>query len=574
VAVPPAGDVVPRGRRWISIVLAVLAGVVIVGVAGWYAGGEKAVRAWQYRRTIVSAEALVPVGDWRGAGLAARQALSLHPGDARALKVMALLAERTGGPEVLVWQQQLCLAEGSAPEEWLRLVRQAMSFGETGIAEAALARTPEAIRQTGPWHELAGALALRSQRWAEAEAQFREALRLNPGNTTAELNLAAVQLASPDSSVAAAARAATERLAGQPESRLNALRNLLADARRRDQADRARQLAAELGAAPGATPEDQLQGAEELRRIEPAAFRVALEGRKNAAGQDASAIASLMRWMNARGLAAETVAWADQLPPALRDQSTVALSLAEALVQAGQWDRLSKLTAEGNWGGLEFLRLAFRARAAAGDGAPIRSASVQAAWQPAVIATQGNYSSLAVLQRLVESWGWKEQATEILWLLASQPSGQRPPLQALFRQYRAAGDTANLYRVARRILEIDPAHPLVKNNVAMLALLLGKDLETAHRQAAELHAAFPKEPGITTTYAFSLLKQGRAAEALPLVEAMPPGADPGLGFYRALVLAAAGRRDEARPALQTALDRQPELLPEEKAFARELLAKP
>ena len=545
-----------------------------LGGVGWYAGGEKAVRAWQYRRTVTSAEALVQAGDLRGAGLAARQALSLRPGDARALKVISVIAERMGGPEALVWQQQLCLAPGSEPEEWLGLVRLAMSFGETGIAEAALTHAPEAVRKTGAWHELAGALALRAQRAPEAEARFREALRLSPGNAAAELNLAAVQLASPDAGVAAAARATTERLAQQPGQRLSALRNLLADARRHDQSERARQIAAELGAAPGATAEDQLQSAEELRRADPALFRAALAERQKAVAQDAPAVASLIRWMNSRGLAAEAAAWADALPSAVRSQNAVALSFAEALVQTEQWDRLGKLTANENWGGLEFLRLAFRARAAAGDGAPIRSASVQAAWQPALLATQGNYSSLAVLERLVESWGWKEQATEILWLLASQPSGQRPPLQALFRQYRAAGDTANLYRVAQRILEIDPAHPLAKNNAAMLGLLLGKDLENAHRIAAELHAAFPKEPGITTTYAFSLLRQGRAAEAVPLVEAMPPGADLSVGFYRSLVLLAAGRREEARPALQTALEGQAELLPEEKAFARELLAQP
>lgn len=557
-----------RRVAWVAAAgfLLVLASVWLFGRPAW--------RDWQYRRAVTGAEAHLQQDRLREASLLARHALALQPAGEEALRLAVALATRLGGPEVLIWQQQLCDARPGDVAEHFNLARKALAFRETMVADLALARVPPPARQSSAWQELAAGIAGQQGQLAQAEKHLRQALALSPERADLQLDLASVRLLSTDPAIAAAARAETERLAERPDCRLNALRNLLADARRRGHGERARTIAARLAQLPEATAADRLAQLEELKKADQPRFRVLLGKLREGAADSPPTIAGLIEWMNANDLAEESARWFVRLPVEIRTVRPIAPAGAEALAAAGDWSALKALTASGDWGAIEFMRHAFRSRAEAGLSGSLRSSPSIAAWDQAIAATRANYSALVLLARLTQSWKWDDRAAQVWWLVASQPSGQRRALTALFAHYRAAGDTAQLYEVSRRAREVDPLDPIAKNNCAALALLLGRDLAEAHQLAAEMHAAFPKLPAITSTHAFSLTLQGKPAEALKLFDAMPPAdlADPSVAFYRAVALANLGQLDEARPTLTAALERR-DVLPEEKKLAAHLLGR-
>ncbi len=537
-----------RSNRRVALRVAV-SGVCTLGLATLLAW--PALRDWQCRRSLAGAEHFLKAGRPSEANLLARQALTLGPEDPATLRTMLRLARDA---EMLVWQRRLCDALPGDTAELLTLARLALRFRETMVADAALARIPAAARQTAAWHELMAGVAIQQGRAEAAAEHLSEALALDPANRTLELNLAAARLLSADVAVAAAARAETERLAALPECRLIALRNLLADARRQASAERARAFAEQLSQLPEATAADRLSRLEELRKLDEPRFRAALEILRRDAAGSPPVLASLIEWMNASGLADESLRWLEHIPASLRTERPIALAAAETYSRTKQWEALKHHIGGHDWGSVDFLRPAFRARAEARDRPNPKGAPVIAAWSQAVAATRGDTNALTILACLAESWDWPEQAAQPWWVLARLPAGQRPALAALFRHYHTAGDAEGLYDVTLRTLEIEPLDPIAKNNRASLALILGRDSPEAHRLAAELYAAHPARADIVSTRAFSLLLQDEATDAARLIDTLPREArdEPSVAFYRAVILAERGRLDEAYPVLKAA----------------------
>ncbi|MEO6784843.1 MAG: hypothetical protein ABI318_01815, partial [Chthoniobacteraceae bacterium] len=192
----------------------------------------------------------------------------------------------------------------------------------------------------------------------------------------------------------------------------------------------------------------------------------------------------------------------------------------------------------------------------------------RAMWERATNATRGNPNALMMLGRLVNGWGWKQEAAEVWWLAARNAPGQRAALKALFEAYSAEKNTRELYRVARRVYELEPGNPVAKNNVASLALLLGEDEPEAHRLAAELYRLSPTQPVFASTYALSLYRQKRTGEAVEILGRLQPAAltDPAIAACYGFLLSENGEQEKARLFLEAA-DRQKErLLPEEAAM--------
>ena len=177
---------------------------------------------------------------------------------------------------------------------------------------------------------------------------------------------------------------------------------------------------------------------------------------------------------------------------------------------------------------------------------------------------------------MVRSWGWKEQAAELWWSLANRPYGQHAALAALYEMGTEDKDTGELYRVSRRIYEVEPSSPVAKNNVAMFALLRREDLTEAHKLAAENYAIAPSEPAIVSTYAFSLYLQGRMQEAAAAMSKLPMTAlnDPSMAACNGVVLGAVGEADKARAYLELAERKKEQLYPEEVTMVEQALARP
>lgn len=548
-------------RRRFGLLLALAA---VAGLAIWL--GREPIRHWQERRLVEKARDFLKGGDLRSAYLSSREALLKNPRSIGACAIVAQIADLEQSPAAILWRQQLADLQPGSSGPLIELAATATRFGETFIAEQALTQVREAERNSVAFRQVSAGLAIAFRQYAAAEGEFQKALELDPANDGLQLNLATVRLALARPGQLEQARAVLETLRTKPQFRLDALRAMIGDARARADSGYAMQLAGELKQDARATLGDHLMYLEELQHTESKDFLPELSKLQATAVKRSDVIYGLMTWMNAHGLAGQSLEWSAQLEPQIRARLPVPLALAEACTALKDWKRLGKLINGEDWEDLEFLRCAINARLMRETSS--RAADFTAMWERAMNATNGNPNSLAMLARLVNGWGWKEEAVQVWWLAARPGPAQRAALKALYGIHAADRNTRELYRVARRVYEMEPANPVAKNNVASLALLLGEDEPEAHRFAAEIYKLTPAQPIIASTYAMSLHKQNRDSEAIAILRPLPQTAlaVPSIAALYGFLLAQNGEAKTARAFLEAADRQKDQLFPEEAAM--------
>lgn len=121
-------------------------------------------------------------------------------------------------------------------------------------------------------------------------------------------------------------------------------------------------------------------------------------------------------------------------------------------------------------------------------------------------------------------------------------------------------------------LQRNPADILAKNNLAMVALLLDvKDLNP-NDLAREVYNVAPTNSAFATTYAYSLYRQGKSADALKVMKDMRPEdrERPSIAGYYGIILQATGSGAQAGPYLNRAI--KSHLLPEEQKIFQQAVA--
>jgi hypothetical protein len=271
-------------------------------------------------------------------------------------------------------------------------------------------------------------------------------------------------------------------------------------------------------------------------------------------------------------MAAEGVAWAQQQQKEIITQPVVQLALADCFLSLKDWDALRAMLNNAQWGSLEFMRFAVMAKLALDKSQEMRGGDFKTRWELATIATRGDFHAVSMLAQLAEKWGLKDEAADLWWTLARRSSAQRVALRRLEAIYGAEKSTANLLRVAIRLLEVEPGNMVARNNVAYYSLLLNQDLPTAFRLARESHQMQPQNHALASTYAWALHRQGRGREALVFLKNLPRELilQPAYCACYGPILAALGRKEDARMMLETAAASNG-LLPEEKESVRKAL---
>jgi len=149
------------------------------------------------------------------------------------------------------------------------------------------------------------------------------------------------------------------------------------------------------------------------------------------------------------------------------------------------------------------------------------------------------------------------EAVELAEGASTDPRVAVPALGFLARHYQTQRDALGQYRAFRRLHALRPDDVEIANNLAYFAALTGENPGQAETLARKNLAAAPGVPARAATYAFVLALQGRAAEALAVLEPHRArlGDDPGLALAYGLALARERRRAEARVVLAPLLDR-------------------
>ena len=527
------------------------------------------------QRQIRSIRAFLGRGDSREAWLSARDLFQRNPKNGASCRLLAEMADAARSPEAILWWEKLVELSPGAPGPLLELAACATRAGEAFIAGEALEKVPEDKRNTLAYHAVAGALAIKMNDSRGAELHFEAALKLEPTNEPLKLNLETLRLGVGTEAAAGEARKAMEVFRKNPAYAQVALRALVTDARRRGDSSQALGLATELRKFEHPTLDDRLLYLEELRHAQAPSFEGELKSLQEEVIGDPGKLYGLMTWMNANAMAERTAAWIDVLPARICAQSPVPLAVAETYAALRNWKRLKAVVANGNWQGLEFLRLAIQSRVLFEMADEARSPDFALKWNRAVVATGGDPNALAMLARLAGGWNWRKESAQVWWMIAGKNSGQRHALEELYRMASEDKNTQELYRVAHRVYEVEPKNPAARNNVAMLALLLGVDLPEAHSLAAAGWSQFPFQPGIASTYAFSLHLQTRTQEGLAILAKLPEAElrQPNVACCYGVLLAADGQGEKAAPYLAIAAVNEKSLLPEELGLVKTAIGK-
>lgn len=548
-------------RSILKIILWTVGVILLLSVGGVVA--YKQFRAWQQRRLVAEANALVNQGDYRRASLNARRLLQINPNNADACRILARLSEKAGSRSALQWRRRVMELGAATPNDLILLARAAIKFEDPAMADVAMSKLPENAKETAEYHALLADIAFAQRDGVEMERQLSEAARLDPANKDYAMRLAALRLGASDRALRAQGKQTLVEMQNDPSLRREATRFLAEDALRQNLTLTALELARQLDSFPDKTYADRLLLLTALDAAKDNAFPAFLEEMKTSSLDDPEQAAALLTWLNMHRRAAGAIAWSAQLQPGIIGHKLVQIALSDSYVSVRDWTGLQRLVNSGNWGTVDFLRNALHARALRELGNQPGSA---AQWNEALKKVAADARQALSLAETVEKWGWRAEAIELLWMVAKDPARGGDALRDLYSYFAKNDDTENLYRVLLHEIERRPDDRNVQNNFAQLSLLLNLNAERGQKVAREVYEKDPKNPAYASTYAFALHTQGDTKKALKIFEALTPEQlqKPEIAAYYGIMLAAAG--DQVRAAEFLDLGEKATLLPQEKAL--------
>jgi hypothetical protein len=159
-----------------------------------------------------------------------------------------------------------------------------------------------------------------------------------------------------------------------------------------------------------------------------------------------------------------------------------------------------------------------------------------------------------MLARLATKWQLTNQAEELWVRVEENPTMRREALDNLRQVYRTRDETTKLYAVLQRLHESSPNEAPITADLARLGLNLGENTESSHQLAKEAYDRAPNEVICAITYAFSLHRLGRNAEALVIIQSLPPQLlhDAHAALYVALLLVEGNEPQEAKDYIDAA----------------------
>jgi len=556
------------GIRPLWVILGLLVILALLFGRGW---GSKKYEQEQQKHLLAQAKEFDAKGDYRSEILTLRRILQLDPNNVEAVRMLAQQADRFNSPASLQWMRRLADLEPGNLTNLVLWAKSALRQGELIAADQVLQRFPKEKQESLDYHRLAGALAIQIRNYQAAEYHFAQALKLNPADPQEQLNLASIRLLSAQPQIVRDSRATLEKLTSDTTLGRDAAMALLADYLRQKDIAKQLELALKITKMTGTRFTDRLMYLDLLRHNQDQRYTAELTATKEIARKENLSTSEMVAWLNSRNKAQEAYDWVATLPDQDRSSPAMGLATAESLTLLKKWEELLPLATKSNWQELDFLRLAFQARA---QREMNMWGSSRSSWRQAMASVGIDPQSRSLLAKLAQGWEWNSEAEEIWWVLARGETGRIPALKALHKIYHDTGDSRHLLRVTEMINQLLPEDPVIKNNYAMLSLLLGQNLPKAKELAHVNYEQHPEDPAAISTYAFSLREEGKLNEAVAVMDKLSPDIKkiPAMAAFWGILLTEAGRISEARPFLE--LGRKAEdSLPEEKELLKAALAK-
>lgn len=495
--------------------------------------------------------------------------MQIYPGNMEAKRQLANFYERTGQRQALILWQEIVRLQPGETQNRLGLAGAALRFGDLETVRINLQKLRESGRTTVSFHRVAAGLALISHDFVALEENLAALARLQPDDVRVRLNLAITRLQHPDPARAEAGRAALLELARIDAMRIRAIVELFNDIARRwpkpavERSAAFQHLALALAPAKGPRldpPEigDPVERLIAFAMLQPAPV--------------AEDVVALLNLMMLNGRAAAAFEWIDTLPTKTRESPPIMMAITDAALRAGDLARLRKQLLAGAWGEVppEAVNRALSAKENRGrDSAP----ADRTAWTAALGACYSSLPGFRMLLHLTEAWNWPEERLQVLSAVTRGFPRENWAWRQLISYALARGDAEQVGQVYQRWSRAQPGDAGVQVEAAIMGLLLEQRGAPLPRDTAEFLRQQPSSPAAAVAHALALWRNKRAAEALPLLDALPRAAfaEPRFALVYGLLLAEVGRAGESEQMLnRAAVDR---LFPDELLLAEQARAR-
>ncbi len=529
-----------RARR---IRLLFLAGILLISLA--WVGARPLARFVKGRHAANLAAESIAATERRDLRLAAERlsaAAALSPAHPRVALAQGRLLNAVSLPEAVAAWERVIAAQPGVPEYQLELALAYFRAGRLGDSARAHAAAG-ASRDSARGAFVAGLLAASRGEIALGESFLRHSLQLEPARIDTRIALGQLLLAGGPKSLEGRQILEPLREDALEGRRVTAI---LADhARNTGDLARGIALAQALADPPGGKPEDLVRLVRLLGEAhEEAQLDTLVKAVLPAARQDRKTAAALLGGLIALQRVAQADALVADLPTEIWTSGELLSTVAMLSARSVQGEpRLRELLRRGEWTDQELLRAACSARLAGFEGEE-RARSER--WERAR-SLAGTRAARQQLLALAREWSWGREQLKLLGELAPLLPPEIGLLREWHRMAAALRDTAGVAAATEALLAAGDVSSRVKNDFAAASILLGQNRDRAARYAFENFSSEPADPNYLATYASSLRQQGRAAEALNVVEdAVQLGVSgPSLELERAAALEALGRREEA-----------------------------
>jgi predicted Zn-dependent protease len=561
-------------RKTLIIVLTSCLALLLLAYTGF-----RGYQVWIQSHGIAMAQGYMARHDLRNTFLSLQQVLKTNPRNLEACRMVAALMEAEHAPAAVQWRQRVLELNPGSTDDRFALAKTAIANREYGVAATALAGASRADKQTAPYHNLAGMVALMTGQPAEAQAHFSESIRLVPSDPIPQLNLAVVRLHGTNLLDMADARIALQRLIAETTNAvvsLQARRELIDDAMRFNEFSNALDLSQDLVRQTNSVFSDKLLRLDVLRKARNGGFKTTLAEYETEASSNPADIADLAKWQMTNLSATNALNWLQQLPSSTRTNQIVEVLAATCQLQLKDWQGLQTAIQQQNWydssrpwDDMEFMRHAYLARSLRGQGLTEASA---AEWSVATKSASqlksdtAQKSSFKTLFDLAVAWGWNTEAEQILWTLVNQYPDEKWAYPVLRNALITWHRTRSLMQLFDTMQKRNPNDFALENNLAATALLLGDQGARPYALAQDVFQKDPTNPVCASTYAFSLFLQGKFSDALKVMKKLDPQTlqEPTFALYYGIILKANGDVKDAKAYLDRA-SKAP-LLPEERAL--------
>lgn len=472
----------------------------------------------------------------------------MAPEDPAAWRAAVDLLAELGSPEVLPVRERLAKLTPEDTAVKLAVVSDALQLGRWDTAQATWADVSVAAQRDAAFYRLGATLALAMGRSEEVERNLEQLVRTAPQDMGARFNYAAVRLWSVDPSKRAAGRSELETLTTEPTVRVRAALELLKEAARMRDGERARVVMILLASRflPGESLTFGALGQPGWPRL--------IEGMKAAAAANGPADVALMaRWLGNIERRREALLWIESLAQPLGTAPAVTDIAAQLSAEEGDLDRLERWLRTGAWGvwPRDVLTLAISSRL---QRIRYSEPNARATWNDALTASGGSQSALRAMVRLANAWQDANGAERALQKVVETDGKAVWAYAALRDIYVSRSDMSHLWALYDQWVRVLPQDDPLAATWITLGGILDHITPESRTRAEALYRTGKDHASGVVPLAATRWRQGHPEEAARLLQGLPleERERPAVAFWLGLAYADTRNTAGAKTNLQRA----------------------